>query len=91
MKSFRLANVAGSFSAGGGIRYNGVSFDGYDTLRVPAYTVYDLMAAYDRSAWRLSVNVANLTDKVYVASCLSRGDCFYGIRRAVTATVRYRF
>lgn len=91
VKSFRLENVAGSFSAGGGIRYNGVSFDGYDTLRVPAYTVYDLMAAYDRSAWRLSINVANLTDKVYVASCLSRGDCFYGIRRAVTATVRYRF
>lgn len=91
IKSFQAGNLPGFFSAGGGIRYNGSTFDGDDGHKTLAYTLYDLMFAYDRSAWRFSVNVANLTDKVYLASCLSRGDCFYGIRRAVTATIRYRF
>ncbi|MGH9626961.1 MAG: TonB-dependent siderophore receptor [Bryobacteraceae bacterium] len=91
VKSFRIDRLPGSLSAGGGIRYNGSSFDGDDLLKTPAYTLYDLMLAYDTSTWRLSINAANLTDKVYVASCLSRGDCFYGIRRAVTATIRNRF
>jgi iron complex outermembrane receptor protein len=72
-------------------RNNGASFDDGDSLRTPDYTLVDLMFAYDQAAWRLSVNVSNLTDKVYLASCLGRGDCFFGIRRAVTGTIRYQF
>ena len=33
----------------------------------------------------------NLADDTYVASCLGRGDCFYGARRSVYATVSYRY
>jgi iron complex outermembrane recepter protein len=49
------------------------------------------MFAYDPGKWRFPLNAANITDKVYLASCLSRGDCFYGVRRTITGTVQYRF
>jgi iron complex outermembrane receptor protein len=91
IKSFRVDGLSGLLSAGGGIRYNGHSFGGDDVLRTPAYTLYDLMFAYDPGNWRLSINVANLTDKTYLASCLARGDCFFGIRRTITGTIQYRF
>src|SRR5581483_5777047 len=91
VQSFRTPRLAGTLSVGGGIRYTGSSFDGGDMLRTPAYTLYDLMFAYERPAWRISLNAANVTDKVYIASCLARGDCFYGFRRAITATIRFRY
>jgi iron complex outermembrane recepter protein len=81
----------GALTAGAGLRYSGSSWDGYDSLKTPSYTLIDAMLAYDFRAWRMAINVANLTDKVYVATCLARGDCFYGLRRAVTANLSYRF
>jgi iron complex outermembrane receptor protein len=90
MRSFNL-DEARSLTVGGGVRYTGSSWDGADLLRTPAYTLYDAMVAYDHRAWRFSLNVANLTDKVYVTTCLARGDCFYGLRRTVTTTISYRF
>lgn len=91
VKSLRIDGLPGMLTAGGGIRYNGHSFGGDDFIRTPAYTLFDLMVAYDSGKWRLAVNAANVTDKVYVASCLARGDCFYGVRRTITATIAYRF
>ena len=41
----------------------------------------------DRPGWRFALNANNLTDKQYVASCLERGDCWYGNRRRVFASV----
>ncbi len=76
---------------GPGIRYTGASFDGNDALRTPAYTLFDAMIAWERGAWRASLNGANLGDKVYVAACLARGDCFYGSRRNAILGVSYRF
>ncbi len=77
--------------AGPGIRYTGASFDGNDALRTPAYTLYDAMVAWERGAWRVSVNAANLADRIHVAACLARGDCFFGARRNVVGGVSYRF
>jgi iron complex outermembrane receptor protein len=76
---------------GPGIRYTGSSFDGNDEIRTPSYTLFDWMGAYDAGNWRLSVNAANLADKTHVTTCLARGDCFYGMRRTVVATLGYRF
>ncbi len=81
----------GAITVGGGARYTGPSWDGDDTLKTPSYTLIDAMLAYDFRKWRMAINAANLTDKVYVATCLARGDCFYGLRRTVTATISYRF
>ncbi|WP_227663811.1 TonB-dependent siderophore receptor [Marinobacter salarius] len=73
---------------GGGARYVGSTRDG--TTEVPSYTVLDLMAQYDVTRnWQAQVNVTNVADREYVASC----DywCYYGEARSVVASVRYRW
>jgi len=49
------------------------------------------MLAYDTKHYRLALNANNLFDKVYVSTCLERGDCWYGVRRSVVASVTYKF
>ena len=73
------------------LRYIGKSWDGMDAHPVPAVTLLDAMFAWDNGPLRLSLNVANLTDRVQLTTCLARGDCFYGQRRTVTASATYRF
>jgi iron complex outermembrane receptor protein len=79
------------FVAGAGARYVGETWDGFDDIRTPGYTLYDLMIGYDMDHWRFRLNARNLTDESYLASCLARGDCFFGERRSVVATAAYRF
>ncbi|APG03649.1 hypothetical protein BJI69_06845 [Luteibacter rhizovicinus DSM 16549] len=78
-------------SFGIGARYIGVNYDETGTLRVPDKTLLDAMVAYTQGPWRFAVNAANVTDQAYNASCLARGDCFYGPRRSIVGSVRYRF
>lgn len=78
-------------SFGIGARYIGMNTDETGTLRVPDKTLLDAMVAYARGPWRFAVNAANVTDQAYNASCLARGDCFYGPRRSIVGSVRYRF
>lgn len=73
---------------GGGVRYVGESVDG--DLTVPSYTVFDLVAQYDFARhWRVQLNVNNVADEVYVASC----DywCYYGESRSVIGSLSYRW
>lgn len=73
---------------GGGIRHVGESVDG--DINVTDYTVFDAMGRYDFDEhWRAQVNVSNLTDEKYVASC----DywCYYGESRSVISSLSYRF
>jgi len=78
-------------SFGAGVRYIGVNYDETGTLTVPKKTLFDAMVAWTQGPWRFSVNAANLTDEAYSASCLARGDCFYGPRRSVVGSATYRF
>lgn len=89
-RSFRVGEGR-SLTAGGGVRYTGASWDGGDVLKTPGYTLFDAMLAYDHRTWRVALNAANVADKVHVTTCLARGDCFYGSRRNLTATISYRF
>lgn len=79
------------FRAGVGVRYVGESWDGADSLRTPSYTLGDVMIGYRTGNWDFTLNANNVTDKEYLATCLARGDCFFGLRRTVVGTVRYRF
>ncbi|WP_148861097.1 TonB-dependent siderophore receptor [Marinobacter fonticola] len=75
---------------GGGARYVGETKDEAYNVEVPSYTVLDLMARYDfASRWRAQINVHNLADREYVASC----DywCYYGEARSVVGSVSYRW
>lgn len=76
---------------GGGVRYVGENYGGADIYRTPSYTLLDFMVGYSVQNWDFSVNVRNASDKEFVATCLARGDCFYGERRNVVGRVTYNF
>lgn len=77
-------------SLGAGVRYLSDYRDGAAPT-VPSLALLDAMLAWENAHWRAALNVSNLSDKVYVASCGSRGDCWYGARRHVVGTVSYRW
>jgi len=84
------------FGAGAGVRYVGSTFgDWENTFKVPAFTLVDAALHYDfrddLKGMRLSLNASNLFDKTYVASCEAESYCIYGLRRVVTAAVKYRW
>lgn len=76
--------------AGGELIAN-YSWTDVDAPTVPALTLLDAVFAWDQAHWRVALNVNNLTDKVYVATCLARGDCWWGARRNVVASLAYRW
>jgi iron complex outermembrane receptor protein len=100
---FSIAGIEG-FSAGAGVRwmssFRDVAFNSNtgeivgqasDYPKTPSVTLLDAMLAWESPTWRAALNVTNLTDKVYYSTCLSRGDCWWGARRSVVASLSYRF
>lgn len=86
-------------SIGAGVRYTGYTYgDSMNTFKVPSYTLYDAAIRYDlgkldpsmRGA-QASINVNNLTDKYYVASCFFSLACNMGEGRSVVAEVSYKW
>ena len=80
--------------AGAGVRYVGESVSESDVVRyvTPDYTLGDLMIGYAMdNGIDVALNVRNVTDEEYLTSCLTRGDCFPGLRRQFNATVTYDF
>lgn len=86
---FALAGLRG-FECGLGVRYMNSFKDGA-APEVPANTLVDAMLGYESDSWRYALNVQNLTDEIYTSTCLSRGDCFYGVRRTIVASAAYKF
>jgi iron complex outermembrane receptor protein len=84
---------------GGGVRYVGdQAVDALNTLAVPSFTLFDLMARYELGVlspvwknWDVTLNVKNVADKRYVGSCDDAVDCYYGPGRNITGTLRVRF
>lgn len=73
-----------------GVRYTGESYgDQANTFTVDGHTVFDAEIGYEFDGYRLAVNASNLLDKEYVTSCW--GSCYYGPRRTVLASLRYRW
>jgi iron complex outermembrane receptor protein len=76
---------------GGGIRYVGRIGDGTGNVFVPAVALFDLIGSYTIRNWRVSLNMNNVTDKPYIATCLARGDCWFGQRRTLSLTTDFSF
>ena len=82
-----------------GVRYVGKSWaDNENTVQVPAYTLLDLGAEYDLGRVNsnlkgatVRLNVNNVTDKTYVASCATTNYCYYGEKRNIKATFSYKW
>ncbi|MDZ5460063.1 TonB-dependent siderophore receptor [Azohydromonas lata] len=86
---FALGGLPG-FSLGAGVRHLSAFHDGAGPT-VPSVTLLDALLAWEGAHWRAALNVSNLTDKTYVATCLGRGDCWWGTRRNAVASVSYRW
>jgi iron complex outermembrane receptor protein len=80
----------GGFLAGLGVRYMSDFADGVAPT-TPNLTLLDGMIGFESGPWRYALNIQNLTDKTYVATCLSRGDCWFGAKRTAVLSARYRF
>lgn len=77
--------------AGGGLRHVGERFgDDANDYALDSYTLVDLGASYTRDNIVASVNVLNLTDKTYLASC-SAFYCNYGEGREIQAKLTYKW
>ncbi|OIQ28030.1 MAG: hypothetical protein BM562_13750 [Alphaproteobacteria bacterium MedPE-SWcel] len=87
------------FGLGAGVRYIGESQgDGANSFTVPDVTLFDLALSYDFGAgnpslegMKAQVNIRNLTDEFYAASCASVYACFVGTGRTVTASLDFAF
>ncbi|MCF3643181.1 TonB-dependent siderophore receptor [Rhizobium sp. TRM95111] len=78
---------------GAGVRYIGSSYgDDANSFKVPSVTLVDLAANYTYENYEFQLNVSNLFDKRYVASCFSESaGCFFGEGRKIVGTVKYRW
>ncbi len=78
---------------GGGVRYIGSSFaDTANLLSVPSVVLGDLAVHYEWDKnWRAAINVLNVADTTYVASCALASSCYYGDRRRVTGSISYKW
>lgn len=76
---------------GAGVRYVGSTYgDDANTFKVPSVVLADAAVHYSWQNATLSLNVSNLFDKRYVASCFSSGfGCFYGEGRRINGSVKY--
>jgi iron complex outermembrane receptor protein len=83
---------------GAGVRYVGETYgDNFNTFIIPSYALVDAAISYDLAyarrdwkGWRAQVNITNLTDHFYVASCLTGLPyCGLGNARTVLGTLKY--
>jgi iron complex outermembrane receptor protein len=95
--TFQHGWLAG-FGAAAGSRYLGPSAGNtLNTFYIPGVTLYDAGIHYDfeylapaLKGLNFALNAQNLLDTVYVQSCITNG-CYYGLRRQVIGTLRYRW
>jgi iron complex outermembrane receptor protein len=95
--------VLSGLTVGAGVRYVGESKGLYSTgdnanqnFNVASYTTVDAAVKYDLGRFGLpgssvGVNVNNLLDREYVASCYREYACYWGADRQVVATATFRF
>jgi len=81
--TFRGDGWYDGITVGGGVRYIGSSWvDNQNTLKVPSATLADAKIGYKKDNWGVDLNVTNLFDKTYVASCQGTSTCSYGEGRS---------
>ena len=74
---------------GAGMRYVDETHSIFQNTPAPSFTLADLMVSYSTGPWRVALNITNLADKTYVASCPSQ--CLYGEPRKAIGSLTYRW
>ncbi|WP_423211743.1 TonB-dependent siderophore receptor [Paracoccus yeei] len=81
-----------------GVRYVGKSWARGNAFTVPGVTLFDMAVGYDFGAFdrdyeglRAQLNVTNLTDEDYTASCASAYTCWVGAERQASLSIDYKW
>ena len=93
------SGIFSGMGIGMGVRYIGkTEGDPLNTFSVPSYTLTHFAAHYDLGksplklpGWQASLNVNNLFDKYYIASCYDARFCYLGRERAFRFSVGYEW
>lgn len=86
------AGMLEGLSFGAGVRYIGTTFgDNANTIDVPAYTLVDAALRYKKNGWQAALNVSNLFDKTYYATCYPGAGCIYGEGRVIKGSLSMKF
>ncbi|MBB2198812.1 TonB-dependent siderophore receptor [Gluconacetobacter sp. 1c LMG 22058] len=80
-----------------GVRYTGFTYSSdANSIKVPAYTVFDIGAHYDfgntsaaLKGLRAQLAISNLTNERYLTSCYGKASCSYGQGRRVYGNLSY--
>jgi iron complex outermembrane receptor protein len=89
--TFQEGSAVSGLGIGGGVRYVGQRFgDAPNIYDLPGETLFDATVSYQSDHYTASINVQNIADKRYVASCGSFG-CYYGDGRTVTGRLTYNW
>lgn len=80
-----------------GVRYNGFTYSSdANSIKVPAYTLFDIGAHYDFAnitsslkGLKAQLAISNLTDERYITSCYGKATCSYGQGRRVYGNLSY--
>lgn len=79
-------------SIGGGVRYVGSAYATTDnSLEVPDSVLFDAAIRYEKNNFEAALNVSNLLDENYVATCNGEFGCYYGEGRRVNLTLTYKW
>ncbi|WP_157032674.1 ferrichrome porin FhuA [Erwinia typographi] len=94
--TFNSGAISG-LTVGAGGRFIGSSYgDPNNTFKVGSAAVMDAVVKYDLGRFglygsSLAINVNNLLDRDYVASCFQTYGCFWGAGRQIVGTATFRF
>ncbi len=94
--TFNNGAISG-LTIGAGGRFIGSSYgDPANSFKVGSAAVMDAVVKYDLGRFglygsSLAINVNNLFDREYVASCFQTYGCFWGAERQVVGTATFRF
>ena len=83
-----FASLGGSL---GGRYVGSVYGDIANQFQTPGVTLWDATLHYNIDRWVMQLNFSNMFDREYVSRCSSDTQCFYGLRRVITATVTRKF
>jgi iron complex outermembrane receptor protein len=88
--TFQPNSALEGWSIGGGTRYVGSRFgNNANTISMPSAVLFDAAIRFEKGNFKAALNVNNIADERYVASC--NFGCFYGEGRSVIASVGFKW
>ncbi len=87
--TFQEGSPLAGLGVGGGVRYIGQRYGNTaNTFDLAHVTLFDAGLSYEKNGYRASLNVQNIGDEKYLASCSTFG-CYYGDGRTVMGRLTY--